>query len=77
LWLVAFLGFLVAEAGLVIRRDWLRPGLSVSATGLIAIGLVLLKPPLWVDGLVMIGVCVGLWWMYRSATRRAVPGTGK
>jgi len=77
LWLAAFLGFLVAEAGLVIRRDWLRPGLSVLATGLITVGLVLLKPPLWVDGLVMIGVCVGLWGMYRPVAHRAVPGTGK
>ena len=77
LWLATFLGFLVAEAGLVMRRDWLRPGLAVSATGLITVGLVLVKPPLWVDGLVTIGVLAGLWWMYRPAARRAVPGTGK
>jgi hypothetical protein len=77
LWLAAFLGFLVAEAGLVIRRDWLRPGLSVSATGLITVGLVLVKLSLWVDGLVTLGVLVGLWWTYRSAARRAVPGTEK
>jgi hypothetical protein len=77
LWLAAFLGFLVAEAELVIRRGWLRPGLSVSATDLLTIGLVLVKPLLWVDGLVTLGVLAGLWWMYRPAARRAVPGTGK
>ena len=77
LWLATFLGFLVAEAGLVVRRDWLRPLLAVSATGLITIGLLLLKPPIWVDGLVTLGGLVGLWWMYRPAARRAVPGIGK
>ncbi len=77
LWLAVFLGFLVAEAGLVMRRDWLRPLLVVAATGLITIGLVLVKPPLWVDGLAMIGVLAGVWWMYRPAARRAVPGTAK
>ncbi|TME00856.1 MAG: hypothetical protein E6I80_24290 [Chloroflexi bacterium] len=74
LWVATFLGFLVAEAGLVVRRDWPRPLLAVSATGLITIGLVLLKPPVWVDGLVTIGVFVGLWWMYRTAARRAISG---
>jgi hypothetical protein len=49
LWVATFLGFLVAEVGLVVRRDWLQPGLSVSATGLITIGLLLVKPPVWVD----------------------------
>ena len=77
LWVATFLGFLVAEAGLVARRDWLRPLLVVSATGLITVGLVLVKPPLWVDGLAAIGVCVGSWWMYRPAALRAIPGTGK
>jgi hypothetical protein len=74
LWLVAFLGFLVAEAALVVRRDWLRPLLAVSATGLIAVGLVLIKPPIWVDGLATIGVLAGLWWIYRPAARRAISG---
>lgn len=72
LWLATFLGFLVAEAGFVVRRDWLRPLLAVSTTGLITIGLVLLKPPIWVDGLGTLGVCVGLWWMYRPAARGAI-----
>ena len=49
-------------------------GAAVSATGLITIGLVLLKPPVWVDGLVTIGVFVGLWWTYQPAARRAVSG---
>lgn len=75
--MATFLGFLVAEAWLVVRRDWLRPLLVVSATGLITVGLVLEKPLLWVDGLTTIGVCVGLWWMYRPAVLRAIPGTGK
>jgi hypothetical protein len=77
LWMAAFLSFLVAETGLVVRRDWVRPGLAVCATGLITIGLLLVKPPLWVDGLVTAGVLVGVWWTYRSATQRAIPGTEK
>ncbi|HEX6551671.1 MAG TPA: hypothetical protein VF026_02830 [Ktedonobacteraceae bacterium] len=77
LWLAAFLGFLVAEAGLAVRRDWVRPLLAVSSTGLITVGLLLVKPPVWADGLATLGILAGLWWMYRSATRRAVPGTAK
>ncbi len=72
LWVVAFLGFLIAEAGLVVRRDWLRPLLAVSATGLITVGLLLVKPPVWVDGLVTLGSLVGLWWLYRPTVRRAI-----
>jgi hypothetical protein len=71
LWAVMFLGFLVAEIGLVVRRDWLRPLLAVSATGLLLVGLVLLRPPVWLDGLVILGTVVGLWWMYRPTARRA------
>jgi hypothetical protein len=77
LWIAAFLGFLVAETGLVVRRDWLRPGLAVLTTSSITIGLLLVKPPLWVNGLVTAGVLVGLWWMYRSAAQRTMPGRGK
>lgn len=77
LWLAAFLGFLVAETGLVVRRDWVRPLLAVWATGLVTIGLLLVKPPLWVDGLATVGVLAGMWWMYRPAASRVIPGTGK
>ncbi len=76
LWVVAFLAFLVAEAGLVVRRDWLRPGLAVSATGLITVGLLLVKPPLWVDGLVTLGSLAGLWWIYRPVAHGAIAGSG-
>ena len=74
---IMFLGLLVAEAGLVVRRGWLRPLVAVSATGLLLVGLVLLRPPVWVDGLVTLGVFVGLWWTYRPAARGTVPGTAK
>jgi hypothetical protein len=77
LWVAAFLSFLVAETGLVVRRDWLRPGLAVSGTGLITIGLLLVKPPPWVDGLSTVGVLAGWWGIYRPATRRVIPGTEK
>lgn len=70
LWTVMFLAFLIAEIGLVVRRDWLRPLLAVSAIGLLMVGLVLIRPPVWVDGLVTLGVCVGLWWIYRPHARR-------
>jgi len=62
LWVVAFLGFLVAEVGLVVRRD--RPLLAVSATDLITVGLLLIKPPVWVDGLITLGAWMGLWKTY-------------
>jgi hypothetical protein len=70
LWVAAFLAFLLAEAGLVVRRDWLRPGLAVSTTGLLTIDLILLKPPVWVDGLVTLGAWVGLWKTYRPNGHR-------
>jgi hypothetical protein len=77
LWMAAFLGFLVAETGLVVRKDWVRPGLAVLTAGSITIGLLLEKPPLWMDGLSTAGVLVGLWWMYRSAAKRAISDVGK
>ncbi len=70
-WAVMFLVLLVAEIGFAIRRDWLRPLLAVSATGLLLVGLVLIRPPIWVDGLVTLGALVGLWWIYRPTARRA------
>lgn len=48
-----------------VRRDWLRPLLATPVTALITICLVLRKPPLWVDGLVTLGIFVGLWETYR------------
>ncbi|MGO8786709.1 MAG: hypothetical protein ACLQVL_04910 [Terriglobia bacterium] len=63
LWLAAFLGFLVAEVGLVVRRDWVRPMLAVPATALITIGLVLIRPPIWVDAMATAAISIGLWWM--------------
>jgi hypothetical protein len=62
---------LVAEAVLIVRRDWLRPLLAVSATGLLMVGLVLIRPLVWVDGLFTLGVFVWLWWMYRPTTGSA------
>jgi hypothetical protein len=70
-WAVMLLGLLVAEIGLVVRRDWLRPLLAVSATGLFLVGLVLIKPPVGVDGPVTLGVCAVLWWIYRPTAHRA------
>ena len=67
LWTVMFLAFLVAKIWLVVRRDWLRPLLAVSASGLLIVGLVLLMPPVWVGRLVTLGACVGLWWIYLPA----------
>jgi hypothetical protein len=71
LWVVTFLSFVVAEAGLIIRRDWLRPLLAVSTTGLITVGLLLIRPPIWVDGLISLGSLTGLWWIYRPTARKA------
>ncbi len=73
LWTLTFLGLLVAAGGLIVRRDWLRPLLAVSVGSLIMIGLVLVKPPFWVDGLVTLGVCGGLGWLYWPAARQARP----
>lgn len=69
LWLAIFVAFVMAEVGLVVRRDWARPLLAASATVLVTIDQVLWKPPVWVDGLVAAAVYVGLWWMYRPSAR--------
>lgn len=77
LWLSAFLGFLVAEVVLVVRRDWVLPLLAVPATALVTIGLVLARPPIWIDGLATAAVFVGLWWMSQGqapVTASANPG---
>ena len=41
---------------------------------MITVGLLLVKPPLWVDGLVTLGILVGLWCIYRPIARRGSPG---
>jgi hypothetical protein len=38
--------------------------MTVSAIGLITVGLLLGKPPLWIDGLVTLCAWVGLWKTY-------------
>ena len=68
LWLAVFLAFIMVEVALVVRRDWLRSLFVAPATALITIGLVLWKPPVWVEGLAAISVYVGLWWMYRPSS---------
>lgn len=65
LWFTAFLCFVVAEVGLVTRRDGVRPLMAVAVTGFITIGLILLQPPPWADGLAVVGMFVGSWWLYR------------
>lgn len=62
--LAAIFGYLVDKGGLVFQHDWLLRGLAVSATGLIAFSLVLVQPPLWVDGLVKLGFCTEMWCTY-------------
>ncbi len=54
-----------------IQRNGMRPLLAASATALTTIGLVPMRPPIWVDGMATFGVFMGLWWMYRSPS----PGT--
>jgi hypothetical protein len=56
-----FIAFLVAAARLILRGDAMRRIVVTSATVLIAVGLVLLKPAIGVDGLGMLTVFVGLW----------------
>ncbi len=66
LWLVAFLGFLGAEVGLVRWRDW-RPALMLAVgAALVTIALVLAKPAVWVDALAASAVWVS-WWAARRA----------
>jgi hypothetical protein len=50
----------------------MRPIVATSATVLIVVGLVLLEPAIGVDGLGMLAVFVGLWWLYRSAVQLAL-----
>ena len=72
LWLSVFVQFLVAEAGLIVRRDWTRPLVAVPASALVTVGLVLMKPPVWLDGLATVAVGAGLWWIYRRNERPRV-----
>jgi hypothetical protein len=69
LWAGMLLAFLAAEVALFVRRDWLRSLLGTTALGVTMVGLVLVKPPTWIDGLVFLMTCVAVWWMYRSAPR--------
>ncbi len=69
LWAGMLLAFLAAEVALVVRRDWLKSPLVATAVGVTMVGLVLVKPPTWIDGLVLLMICVALWWMYRPASR--------
>ncbi len=64
LWVAAFLAFGAAIVGFIVRKDWLRPIIAVAVTGLITVGLVLIKPPVWVDGLFALAVWLGLGWLY-------------
>lgn len=78
LWFVAFLGFLGAEVGIVAGRDWRWLLPAALGAALITIAVVMIKPPIWVDGLAAIGVWAGVWWAYRQPGRRSgtLPGAG-
>lgn len=69
LWLALFVAFIVAEVGLIVRRDWARPLVATFATGLITIGLVLGRPAVWVDGFAVLAVYMGLVWIYGRPSR--------
>lgn len=73
--LAAILGFLVARVGLDFRNEWLLQGLAVLATDQVAFGLVLVQPPLRVDGLVKLGLCIGMYPRVQKKYGGTVGGT--
>jgi len=65
LWIVAFIGFVIAEVWIVVRQDWRRPLVVAIAAASTTILLVLWKPPLGVDALFTTGIIAGLRWAFQ------------
>jgi len=60
LWLLAFAGFLIAEAALVWSRRWLRFLAVALGAGALTILVVMLKPPLWIDAAAALAIGAAL-----------------
>ncbi|MBL7162293.1 MAG: hypothetical protein ISS57_06780 [Anaerolineales bacterium] len=65
LWIMAFIGFVIAEVWIIIRQDWQSPLAVAIAAASITILLVLWKPPLGVDALFTTSIFAGLWWAFQ------------
>jgi hypothetical protein len=72
LWLTAFAGFLVAEAGILFRPLWQRPAAVAAGSVVIILVLAFAQPPLWVDLLGAAAIYAGLAWAFRQ--QRIRPG---
>jgi hypothetical protein len=70
--LVVFIAYLVANAGIVVWRDWRRALLVAVAAALVTIALALTRPPLWVDAAAAIAAYVALTWARGGIDARAV-----
>jgi hypothetical protein len=70
LWLVVFIVYLSAEAGIVFWRDWRSASLLAAGAALVTIALALNRPPLWVDLAAAVAAC-GAWrWARGSGGER-------
>jgi hypothetical protein len=67
LWLVAFLGYVVVNVGVVFWRDWRRAALVAVGAALVTIAVVLVRPPIGVDGLAAVAIWIGAWWACQPA----------
>jgi hypothetical protein len=73
LWLVCFVGFVVAEVQLIRRDRWPLSAGVASLAALVAIGLVMYQPPLVVDILAAAGILLALIRGRLGIGRRAGP----
>jgi hypothetical protein len=75
LWLLAFVGYLIANVGVIFWRDW-RPAVPVAVgAALVTIAIALTTPPVWVDALAVIGIWVAVRWGHRYSGVKASTGS--
>ncbi len=64
LWVVCFLGFVVAEIRVILRQRWIPPAIVAVDAAALTIALVVCQPPIWVDAVgaaAILGVLVWDW----------------
>ncbi len=69
LWVLAFIGFIIAEFLIILRKNFLYPLILSIAVASITILLVLWKPPLWVDIVFVLAIYAGLVFTWRSSKK--------
>jgi len=77
LWILSFIGFVIAEVWIIVKKDWRRPLILALAAAVITILLVMWKPPIWCDGLFVVFIFIGLWWTRRWDRKSEVADDGR